>query len=385
MSLNSKFSIQLLEKIGAPLAAAIESATALDNKPEDSDVEAAKIMAQLLGQAVQISITLNSSLGLSESEEQADSTRLALAAIAAPMLGNFYKENKRVPADQDIQRIIKSLEAVLAFSDNFTPLAISQSRLTTIDHDAPLLDETQPSLIVMQTLTPVMNAIAEFPFGQSETKLIQDVAVRLRQHAAEINGDDKLGELMVFKSLANIYAECHRAETARLSQSNDEERGELSLDPVWEDFATRLEMVKVLAGIQTSPAVSSTSSAVAPQQAVGNAAPPAPPPLESPSVAPPQPAEAVPQAAAPAASSSPMGFFKPGAKTADTGAPAAPPAEAAPVASTPAAPVAPTEQTTTFTQTPATPPPASDGNAPAAASGSPMGFFAKKKPEEGES
>ena len=80
---NSKFTIQLLEKIGAPLAAAIES---VPLSGEDQDLQSAKIMAQMLGQAVQVSISLNASFNIVEEEAQADSTRLALASLAVASL-----------------------------------------------------------------------------------------------------------------------------------------------------------------------------------------------------------------------------------------------------------------------------------------------------------
>ena len=358
---SSKFAVQLLEKIGAPLAASIESVA---HEGEENDVEAAKTMAQLLGQAVQVSIALNNSLGITETEEQADSTRLALAAIAAPLLGDFYAQNGRVPEDQDIRRIVKSLEAVLAFADNFTPAAEGQSRLSTIDHKKPLFDKTQTSLVVMQALTPAIQAIAEFPFGQSENKLIQEVAAKLQSYAGEIEGTDKLNELMVFKSLVALYAECHRAETARLSTASDEERGELSTDPIWDKFAARLEMIKVIAGAETQTSATATASSATP-------APSQEPQAEPVSVpqTPPAPAEPPPVDNASAAPSNPMGFFKPGGEAPDpVPMPASPPPEQpTPPDDTVSAP-APQDQEST-------------------APSNPMGFFkpGAKKPDSGTS
>lgn len=363
---NSKFTIQLLEKIGAPLASAIES---VPLQGEDNDIEAAKIMAQMLGQAVQVSIALSASMNLTESEEQADSTRLALAALAAPLLGEFYRQNERVAEDQDIKRITKSLESVLAFSENFTPAADNASRLSTIDHDAPLFDTTQVSLVVLQMLTPVIGAIAEFPFGQSETKLLQETANKLQARAADIAKEtgvtDKLGELLILKSLAQIYADCHRAETAKLASSSDENRGELSLDPVWAAFDTRVAMVEAIAGQESAETVSTQQEAVQPEAAP----PPITPPTEE------KTAPAVPPAeekASPAAPGNPMGFFKPGAQSEE--APPPPAATQPPPGSADSSP--PPEQTGESSGSQD-----SSGGAP----GNPMGFFkpGAKKPEDG--
>jgi hypothetical protein len=350
---NSKFTIQLLEKIGAPLAAAIES---VPLSGEDQDLQSAKIMAQMLGQAVQVSISLNASFNIVEEEAQADSTRLALASLAAPLLADFYKQNEHVPEDPDIKRLIKSLESVVAFADNFSAAEEGKSRLTTLDHDAPLFDKTQSALVVMQAMGPVMSAIAEFSFGQSEVKLMQDIAGKLEKTAADIaksaNLNDKLSELMVLKALAALYAECHRSETQKLANAapdSEAARAELSLGPVWEAFGVRTAMIEAVLGLENNSGVT-TASAVAPapvaavptSEPVATAVPvggpmgffkkpdvavaPAEPIVaetpepvstpETPAVATAEEAMA-PSEAPP---SSPMGFFKPGVKKADDAA-----------------------------------------------------------------
>ncbi len=368
---NSKFTIQLLEKIGSPLAAAIESAPP---KGEDHEEQAAKIMAQLLGQAVQISIALNSAFNIVEQEAQADSTRLALAAMTAPLLADFYRQNGVVPEDQDIKRIIKSLESVVAFADNFSAVEEEQSRLITIDHDAPLLDKTQASLVTMQVMTPAIMAIGEFAFGQSENKLIQEVAAKCEAKAQELaknlNLSDKLSELMILKALVALYAECHRSETQKLAaQSDDQEnRSELSLDPVWDSFATRTAMIEAVMGLEAAETSSKTPETTAP------ATPQEPTPKEETAAPTPPPAqEAAPATAQP---SSPMGFFK------------KPDASAAPEDPPPAEPATPTPADEPVTPAPAEAPKAEDKRAsPPETLSSPMGFFkpGAKKSDDGDS
>jgi len=63
MPTDSAFAIRLLEKIGAPLVLAIESAP-----PEGDESAAASMMAKMLGQAVQISIKLSTTLNAEETE-----------------------------------------------------------------------------------------------------------------------------------------------------------------------------------------------------------------------------------------------------------------------------------------------------------------------------
>lgn len=372
MAQNSEFTIQLLEKIGAPLAAAIES---VPLKGEDTESEAAKIMAQMLGMAVQISISLNAALNITEDEVQADSTRLALASLAAPLIGAFYRQNERVPDDQDIKRMVKSQEAVLAFAENFTPAKKGASRLSLIGGDTPLFDETQASLVVLQALTPVISAIAEFPFGQSEIKLLQEVTAKIQTSAADIakvsGATDKLSELLVLKALAQIYADCHRAETARLSTASDDSRTELSLDPIWDAYDIKVAMIEAIAGNTAT-----NTGAVAPQPVAAVLSDKPDQVENSPTVA--EPSSETSDAPAP--SGGPMGFFK-GPKKEDS--PSGTP-DVAPVTETEVKSETSSEVKSEAQLEQSAPVASSEGESATPPSG-PMGFFkpgVKKKDDE---
>jgi hypothetical protein len=409
MPQDPNFAIQILEKIGAPLTAAVE---AVPLEGDNAEAEAAKIIAQMLGQAVQLSIALSDSLDIREAEEQADSTRVALAGLVTPLLAGFYRQNGRVPEDADLQRMRKSLESVLVFAGNFTPAGDAPTRLSTIDHDAPLFDGSQAMLVVLQILTPVINAVAEFPFGLSETKLVQDVSERLQKDAADIAGNsDKLTEMMVLKALAGIYTACHKVETNRLLNASDDARAELSLDPVWEKYETGLAMVKALTGNEGASPATGDSAPAAPVQQEQIQAPPPEKSQESPQEqAPPpqQPSEQSPQAAEPpqqplpsppaqpAGGGGPMSFFtkKEGGSTPPAAAPPPPaPQEQAPAQEStqqqaqppqePAAPATPEQPPAAPPPPPLLPPQESGGGEqkPQGEPGNPMSFF-KGKPKQ---
>ena len=364
---KSLFAVRLLDKIGAPLVSAIESA------PPEKETDAAEMMARMLGQAVKMSIGLAGALNIEETEEQADSTRLSIAALSTPLLADFYRQHKRVPEEADITRMTKSLEAVIAFADKFTPAAEGQSRLTTIDQDMAFFDETQAVLTSLQALTPVILAVNEFSFGQSEAKLLQEVADRLEKDAVALSGADKnkMGQIIVLKALASVYADCHRAEVQRMSAQDDDSRQTPTLDPIWKNYDRQVKMMEALTGVERGEAAGGTTSS-APQK-------PAEPMVDAPKE-PAKPAETstpAPEkpAGAPAAGGgNPMGFFGKGGD-AESAQPADKPAEA----STPA-PEAPKEASTP--ETPATPPAETSEDAPAAetktesdAPANPMGFF----------
>ncbi|MEM8833695.1 MAG: hypothetical protein AAGB32_04050 [Pseudomonadota bacterium] len=367
---KSLFAVRLLDKIGAPLVSAIESA------PPEKETDAAEMMAKMLGQAVKMSIGLAGALNIEETEEQADSTRLSIAALSTPLLADFYRQHKRVPEEADITRMTKSLEAVIAFADKFTPAAEGQSRLTTIDQDMAFFDETQAVLTSLQALTPVILAVNEFSFGQSEAKLLQEVADRLEKDAVALSGAEKnkMGQIIVLKALASVYADCHRAEVQRMSAQDDESRQTPTLDPIWKNYDRQVKMMEALTGAERDESAGSSKSS-APQAPQKPAEPVVDAPKESakPAEAPP-PAPEKPAEAPASGGGSPMGFFSKGGD-AESAQPADKPAEA----STPA-PEAPKE--TNAPETPATPP--AETSEPAQptetktdsdATANPMGFF----------
>jgi len=321
MTQQSASLIKTLEKIGAPLAAAVEDVSQRTRADMDSaarEVEDAKVMAHLLGQTVQLSLSLGGALVQATDEEKADALRLAVASMVAPIIAHYYRQNGEAPDDAALGRIQKSLEASIAFAENFNPAPGESSRLAILGEDTLIFDNAQKNITALDALVPVVKAIGEFPFGHSETKLLQDVSAKLKEKAVSMNqGGDTLSEMVLLKSLAKIYADCHLAEVQKLSQSSsDEDRGELSIDPVWQAFDTRLAMVQVLLGMTPSIQTASSDSAAAP--APVSAAPPA--------QAPTTPVQQATPAQAPAAGNNgnPMSFFSSGGGNVQSAAPVTP-------------------------------------------------------------
>lgn len=369
MNTSSSFSVQLLSKIGAPLAQAVES---VDLPAGQEDTVAAERMAAMLSMAVEMSIALYDKLDVTEDVTQADETRTALAAIAAELIAGFYTTSKKLPEATDKERLLKSLEAVLSFSDNFSSAGDASARLMTIGSKQPLFDKTQAKLVTLQSVTDVVNAISEFPFGQSENKLIQDVTESLEKDAVRLakeNGtNDKLSELMIFKSLAGIYAQCHRSETVKLSGGNQE--APPSLEPVWAAYEMRLAMMRAVMGGEEE---SVTAAPIAPEPESIQSTPADP----SKEVLPTTIEGAAPVVAPVAApvTAGPMGFFA--GKKAESEAstsPETPPLTPPPVESA-------SEPEGVETPAPTTP----EAEKPAGEAGSPMSFFkAPPKKEDSE-
>ena len=297
MAKNPEFIVQVMEKVGSPLIASVSDVSVrlqaggnqTQNDPAQQLAEDSKKVAGLLNKSVQVAIAVSNMLDLPAQDNQADSVRLALTALASPMLANQYRMSTRLPGDNDVKKLVTSLEAVMTFSDNFSVAGDAGARLDQIDKDFFPADPAQIQILYIQALVPTVSQIANFPFGQSERKLVQEVADRLIKKANEITsanfpdlqgGPAKKCELGILRSLSTIYSQCHFGEMARLmSLPQDQRDQQTSMDPVWEAFEKRASLLEILA--QTSvPAGRDDPAPQTQQQMPQQAAPINPPPAD---------------------------------------------------------------------------------------------------------
>ena len=307
MSKKPDYLVQVMEKIGSPLIASVNdvsarlqaSGQAQNSDPAAQISEDATKIATLLNKSVQVAISMSSMLDLSQDDSEADSVRLALTALAGPMLANQYRMSTRLPGDNDVKRIVTALEAVMTFSDNFTVAGDASARLDQIDKDFFPTDPTQIQIMYIQALVPTVNAVVAFPFGQPERKLIQEIADRLIKKAQSIReesipsasgGMAKKCELAILRSLSVIYSQCHFGEMARLMglPADQREQQQTSMEPVWKAFEARADLLDVLA----EQALPSDGDAVQKTGSAGGGA--APPKKEDQPAQPAQPMQQTP-------------------------------------------------------------------------------------------
>jgi len=357
-------------------------------------------MAALLGKTVEASIELGNIMDINPAEAQDDTLRVALAGLAGPLVAGQFRKRGQIPEGTDVKKITGALQAVLTFSDNFAPTPETVERLKKIEAEGQIVDGYQTQIQYMQAFIPVIEAIAAFPFGQAEAKLIMDVSDRLVKKSVELReallpgvGDEaieKRAELGLLRALAHLYSACHKAETEKvLNMDEDARTAGLSMDPVWAAFDVRAAMLESLAAKMVPGHVASggASAPIAPVAPVDAPQAPAetPPPIASP-VTPPvkQPPVAPsvtppPEQAAPPAGQNPMaGFAKP---QNPVSAPVTPPAETPP-ATPPPEQAAPPVQPPPTAAPPTSPPAQTDEQSgeqgdTQGQGGNPMGFFKK--------
>lgn len=308
---RTQFLIQILDKIGGPLTAAVAAGPHIE-----SESDSAQRVAELLNRSVQLGLSVAQQMNVRDAG-QADGVHLSLAAFSGPLMAGQYIVSGKVPSESDIKKLTTSLQAVLTFADNFTPAIDSTQRLQKSDAVSHLNDD---ALIYAQTLNafaPVIQVVSEYAFGKPEGKLILDIASRLmdqvtplREHLFGPDLSDELrhqADIILMKTLCGLYAAIHGGETRRLMALPDQARSSItvSMDPVWEGFDRQLAMVKLIA----EQLVPDGKPAGQSGKTVKPTAPPPEPPQQSP-VSQSNPANNPPNNPP----NNPMAFFAPGAK-----------------------------------------------------------------------
>lgn len=383
MNQRNAYLIQILEKIGSPLLSAVIGNGAENNETKED----ASTIASLLSRTVQLSIDLGRLIDIEKSSpEEIESLRVAMAGLAGPMIASQYTQHSKVPGESDVKKLTGALEAVMTFSDNFTPSDDHVIRLENMRANGMPGDTHQINIQYVQAFVPIADIVAGFPFGQPEKKLMQDVADKINAKATQIRkdifGDDmdnnqqKLCELALVKSLADLYTSCHKTEMNKLMamQEPDSNAQKNALQSVWENFDTRTEILSMMA--QNMVPERQKDSAV-PSNAPSAETQKPPPPSSSPatssqSPAPPPPA----QAATPTEQkNNPMAMFsKPKGDNAEAQNPSAQAPETAP-------PAPPTPQTSQPEKSSAPPPPPEEKKPEG---DNPMAFFKSPPKDDSE-
>lgn len=271
MDQRTAFLIQVLERIGTPLALAVTSIPVEGTSGSDAIMrQDAQRVAELLNRSVQLGLSMADSMNVRDAA-RADGVHLALAAFAGPLIaGHFLTGGGRVPNDADVKRLAASLQAVLTFADNFTPAADATMRLDNMDPGDQPADEHVVYVQMLQAFSPVLQVVSEYAFARPESRLLQDISARLVLRAEDLRkamfGPDLLPrtarqvDLVLLNLVCGLYVTCHRSETMRLMGMDDKTRANtiISMDGVWALFDKRVEMVRLMAD-QIMPATEGKS------------------------------------------------------------------------------------------------------------------------------
>jgi hypothetical protein len=336
MDTHSAFLLQVLEKLAAPMVAAISEVSVRQalvpdpSQPGAMRPEAEQI-ASLLTKSTQLSIGLSPLIDMKTSEGEADSLRLALTSLSSPLMSNIYRLAGRPPNETEIHRIVEAMTATISYSEGYRAAGDATIRMANIDSDFFPSDDSQVGLLYMSALLPVVNSIMAYSFGQPEKKLVQDVTERLVRESKFLRAKMFPGipegqlaakaDLALLRMAALIYSQCHFAEMAKLMATEDQVRQGMAptMTALWQSFILRMQMLEVL-GDALIPGLRRTVDDLVGRGSAGGsggyAPPAAQPSAQQQPASPPPPLTAVPLSAQPQTVSQdsgnktgPMSFF----------------------------------------------------------------------------
>lgn len=325
MNQRAEYLLRVLEKIGTPLMTSIMRAPGR-SAAEETHKDAQR-MAELLAKTTQASIDMAQAIDLGAMPDGGDSVRVGLAALAGELVGAHYRQSGKAPGDNDLRKMTAAMQTVLSYSENFMPGADATARLNNLEPLGQGADPQQTSLQYIHAFVPVVGAATAFPFGQPEQKLVMDIAGKLVQRAMEMRealfssldpAEQKRMELSLLGALAEIYAACHEAETARMMSLTEEQRtmGGVGIESVWKAFYLRAGILEAMAREMVpggGQGASSGGRAPAPAASAPLPPPPSTPPAQPP-MQPPAPPRSAPENPQDSGSGNPMSFFKGPAK-----------------------------------------------------------------------
>lgn len=272
MEERSAFLLQVLEKLAAPLVAAISEVAVRqqlipDPTQSGSLKPEAEQVASLLTKSTQMSISMSGFVDMKLEENEADSLRLALTSLSSPLVANIYRLAGRAPNDAEIARVVDALNAVISYADSFTPAADATGRMSRIDNDFAPTDQAQLTILYISAMMPAVNSVMSYSFGVPEKRLVQDVADRLVREAKVLRtrmfptmiGEAEVAkaDLALLRIVASIYSQCHFAEMAKLMATEEQSRQGMApaMTSLWQAFILRIQMIEIL-GATLIPGVS---------------------------------------------------------------------------------------------------------------------------------
>jgi hypothetical protein len=247
-------------QVGMPLLQVLNETPTTEGQPPAAPKTAQ--FGALVDSTVGLSKALAAQMGASE--EQIDAwVRWALAGASSQLVASTFRATGQPLSSEDATRIAGLVGEL-------------QEKFKT---QIPAASEAIPNTIatfrarMMETLVPVVGAVAQYSFGRAEHALLAEVAERLVRTADQVTRalapagstpeEWRLLCWNVLKAAGQIYTESHYAEADRLLYMNAEERAAyfaqhgnvVPMTQVWQAFNQRMAMLATLATyLETPPA-----------------------------------------------------------------------------------------------------------------------------------
>ncbi len=246
----------IMHDIGLPVIQGIVEVA--EGKSEEKVVED---VTELLKKTIDNAEEIKSLLDLLEDEEKDVSVRLNLATLSCHIIAAYYQKNKRLPTEAELERSVSSVDLLLTFSENYIPMERLDGVFPEHLRGLSPLSRTVANLVYLKYYVPLIDAVADFSFGKTKTKMIQDVSEKLRTKASDLTGvlmgntvpehEQKSSELLILSSLIPLYCSCHEKEKERImsldEKTRNDEESDTQIENIWKIFDKRMEMLTLLA------------------------------------------------------------------------------------------------------------------------------------------
>ncbi len=247
-------------QVGMPLLQTMAEVSS-SKEGDQPEVDSAVQFNGLVESAVKLSQELAKEIGAQEGELDS-SVRWALSGSASQVVAASFRATGEAAKDEDIKKLA-GIAAQL------------QDKFKT---QIPAGGETVPNTVatfrakMMESMVPVIGAVAQYSFGRAEHDLLAEIAERLvklsdqvTRALADAGATPEQWRFLcwnILRAAGQIYTECHYAEADRLLYMDPEKRAEyyaqhgqqVPMTQVWQGFNERMAMLATLSTYLEVPA-----------------------------------------------------------------------------------------------------------------------------------
>lgn len=247
-------------EIGMPLLQVLAESPNQDAQ-EKTEADKSQQFGELVDSAIQLSVEMAKEIGANESELE-PAVRWALSGSASQVVAAGYRATGKAMSSQEASNLAQLAGQLQEKFKNQIPPGGESLPNTVATFRAKM----------MESMVPVIGAVAQYAFGRGEHELLAEVSERLVKMAdqvtravAEPGTTPEQWRLLcwnILRAAGQIYAESHYAEADRILYMSPDDRAaylaqygtNIPMTQVWQAFNQRMAMLATLATYLDVPA-----------------------------------------------------------------------------------------------------------------------------------
>lgn len=253
---QSTFLSSIMPEIGLPLVRTI-----IENCPSSDEQTITQEMEKLLAQTIRNNDYIKDALGINDKSHENSDLYLMLSSLSSKIIASHYKRTKTPPTDKNLKQITGAINALLTFSENYTPIISLMDAYPENANKPSLSPKHTTDLIYISIFLPLINAVSTFSFGLNPSRMIQNVSEKMNIRTAQIrshllgdslnDNDRKTAEIRIIKTLIDLYSSCYMQEIDRITKLSQPEQhaqdNTQQIEHIWALFENRVSLLFGLA------------------------------------------------------------------------------------------------------------------------------------------